>query len=445
MKRQVLHITALGWASFLLLPGCGQVKGVFDQEIKIPEIIKVTVPTETVKPAVKEVPAPPPPLPAGSAPPVQDKLLPQQISPESPEGVMPVPPPAPPQEKKTPPSSLRRSPPPDFTYAGETITEDVAWHGEVLVAGTLTVAPQATLTLEPGTVARFRPSGGGDAGLLVQGRLVAAGTRENPVKFTSDSDGVGTGGWQGIVILADEKRNVLEHCLVEGAETGLDAFYSTVVLKDVTFVGCRTGIRLQDSLASLSGGGALGCDAGFSASDSEIDIRDAAFSGNRRGGVLLRGSLLVKDAVFEGNRLDGLAAEDSRIKLRGSRFAENGRGIALTACEGSVTGCRISKNRDCGIALDNSRVRVNGNEIAGNARVGILVEEGTGVAWGNRIWGNTLYDLYNAGSEDFRAMANWWGDGAAALNTRIYDGRSDGKGGRVFYLPVLKARPEFPF
>ena len=45
---------------------------------------------------------------------------------------------------------------PDRSYHNQTITEDVVWRGEILIEGGVTVATQSTLTIEPGTVVRFR-------------------------------------------------------------------------------------------------------------------------------------------------------------------------------------------------------------------------------------------------------------------------------------------------
>ncbi len=43
------------------------------------------------------------------------------------------------------------SPVADLIYKNGIITEDVTWNGNVLVEGGLILAPQATLTMEPGT------------------------------------------------------------------------------------------------------------------------------------------------------------------------------------------------------------------------------------------------------------------------------------------------------
>jgi hypothetical protein len=88
-----------------------------------------------------------------------------------------------------------------------------------------------------------------------------------------------------------------------------------------------------------------------------------------------------------------------------------------------------------------SRIKVNANEIAQNARVGLRIDDGKGIAWGNALFANGDYDLYNAGTEEFRAIGNWWGDATSDIARRIYDRRMNNTLGRVLYLPVLTAKP----
>lgn len=451
--------------ALLVLAGCG--KGLVGGQLLSPEIIKVTVPTETVKPTIKETP---PEKPAENAagdkttgsstkvpPAVEEKLLPKKLNPESPQELMPVPPPAPPEP--APPQSKQESPagefqprnavplsgPPDFSYRDETLTEDVTWHGVVVVEGNVTIAPQTTLTIEAGTVIRFRtsPADGGSGGvLLVQGRIQANGSNEKPVLFASNFEEPQAGDWQGIVLLASEKKNLLDHCRVEGAETGLDASFAHITMKNTFFVKCRTGARLQDSILAMSGSGASNCAIGLFLSDCEADIRDADFSSNHKGVSVVRTSLYLTGSTMYGNDFEAMAAENSKVKIVGNSFTLNGSGASLTRCEGGVSLNRILKNTDYGLLLARSRVKVNGNEIAQNGKIGMQVEEGNSVAWGNILFANGSYDLYNAGKGEVRAIGNWWGEGSlAGIGKRIYDQRMDNKLGRVLYLPVLKERP----
>ena len=76
---------------------------------------------------------------------------------------------------------------------------DTTWspdHGPYEINGKLTVGAGATLTIEPGTIIRFKPG----ASLLVKGVLLANGDQKRRIVFTSSDDKPGGGAWDGIEI-----------------------------------------------------------------------------------------------------------------------------------------------------------------------------------------------------------------------------------------------------
>lgn len=332
---------------------------------------------------------------------------------------------------------------PGFSYQNATLTEDTEWYGNVTLEGALTVAQQATLTIAPGTLVRFYPPADEQSAaiMLVQGRLVANGTSDKPVVFRSTFRVAEAGDWQGIVFLASEKKNLLEHCRVEGALTGISGLYSTVVLKNSLFSSCQTGMRFQDSSVRISGGGAGKCDLGLNLYDSEADVMGADFSRNRIGIAVQKSSLTLSGSVVSENTGEAIRAVDSRVTVSESSIRQNGSGITLSFSEGVVSRNKLDKNMNYGISLTGSRIKVSNNDITDNGVIGIRVADGKGIAWGNAIAANGQYDLYNAGSENFIAIGNWWGDlKPQNLAGRIY-GLSSSSGGRVHYLPILEYKP----
>ena len=374
--------------------------------------------------------------------------------------------PSPPPVKKgkaTPPAAVAQIPPPapeintgkerkqnsaahvDFTYRNATLDEDTAWHGEVSVIGWVTVAPQATLTVEAGTTVRFEPetpAGPGGSGLLVQGRLVAIGNGEQPILFTSRYVTPAAGDWQGIVLLASDKKNVMEECRVEGATIGLETLYAQVGLRDMTASACGTGLRFRDSFVNMAGGGASGCTVGLGLLNSEAEVRDASINGNRQGVTVRGGSLYLANTTLYGNEQAALDADNLKLKITSSSFTVNGIGLKLSGCEGSVSYSRVLSNREAGMNLTGSRLRVNGNEITQNSGVGLRITEGENVVWGNLLSANNGHDLEYQGHADLPAMGNWWGGVAPALLSDRIRVSGDG-GGRVLYIPILSERPQF--
>jgi hypothetical protein len=402
-----------------------------------PEVSMTTPPADKVKPALQP----------------RDKLLSRLIDLKNPEYLMRLSSPAPSRSRSRsdaakngangPAQSEVPARAPDFSYRDGILTEDTAWYGDVLIEGGLTIAPQTTLTVKNGTVVRFRDSRTSSARgvLLVQGRIVVNGSADKPAIFTAAGENEAAAVWQGIVLMGSGKKNLIEHCRVEGAETGLDASFSNVTLKNAFFGKCRTGVRMQDSLVVMSGGGAGECGAGLILYDCEADIRSADFYGNRLGIFAARSSLSLSDSGLSGNNLLALKADSCRLGISGNAFVANGSGLCLVACEGSVTANRIAQSAAYGLILTQSRVKVSANEIERNAKVGLRIEDGKGVAWGNSLFANGDYDLYNGGIEEFRAIGNWWGGTVAAIAGRIYDRSMDDSRGRVLYLPVLQTRP----
>ena len=323
---------------------------------------------------------------------------------------------------------------PGLVYRDRVLVEDTVWRGEVLVEGVLAVAPQATLSLEPGTVVRFRRKGAQAPLLLVQGRLVATGTKETPILFSSNFAAPAPGDWQGILLLGSEKKNQLENCRIEGAETGIDALFSSVTLKGVWAEHAGTGMRFQDTLVVMDGGGASDCDTGLHFSESEATLRGPSLIGNRQGVAAFKSSIYLFEGNLSGNKAAAFSGDNCRVKIQGGALLGNGSGATLLGCEGSVTGAKLAKNREFGLSLAASRVKVSGNVISGNGNNGMVVTDGAAVAWDNALFENAGYDLYHAGVGEFRAPANWWGGGAP----KIFD---NGGRGRVLYAPVLAARP----
>lgn len=356
-------------------------------------------------------------------------------------GAAPPPAPAvkPPASFVPPPAAEQVRPEASFTPAlvvgDRVIAEDTVWRGEVLVQGVVTVAPQATLTVDPGTVVRFRRNGQQAPLVVVEGRLVAAGTKESPIVFTSAFQAPAANDWQGIMLLGSEKKNALENCRIEAAQTGLEALFATVALRNVRAVNCATGMRFQDALVAMEGGGASGCDTGLVFSQAEATLRGVNLADNRQGIAARTSSLYLLDAELSGNRGASFSCAGCRVKFQGGSVAGNGSGVTLLDCEGSVAGARIVKNREFGLSLTGSRVRVTGNQISGNGDSGVIVFDGLSVAWDNAISDNGGYDLYNAGTEEFRAPGNWWG----GTSPRIFD--NSGRG-RVLHAPQLPAKPQ---
>lgn len=134
----------------------------------------------------------------------------------------------------TPPSTVTPQPAPVpkvFTQIIKSgiITEDETWSGDVYVTNGIEVAKGVTLTIELGTVVKFKhwrygyvdPNERG--ALIVRGTLHAIGTAENLITFTSDAPDPRHKDWEGIKFLEPSANNILDHCIIEYGNTAVFA------------------------------------------------------------------------------------------------------------------------------------------------------------------------------------------------------------------------------
>jgi hypothetical protein len=330
------------------------------------------------------------------------------------------------------------------SYHNSVLKEDVTLSGKVLITGVLTIAPQATLNIVPGTVISFVPDmySRQEGALVVQGRIAAVGSADKMIVFRAATTDIGKDSWRGIIALGSEKNNLLDNCLIEGASVGLDSIFSTISLKNTSFLSCRIGAHLQGSLFQAIGGKVSGTAVGYLLIDSEASLRDVSFSDNIKGISLSRGSLSVKGSSFTGNTSRALEVVDSKIKISGSTFSKNGTGLALSNSEGTIEASKIVENREYGLQLSHSRMKITGNRIFMNTGIGIMSDSGDSAAWDNDISLNGIYDFYYSGTDEFRAIGNWWGASTGkSQKRRIFDKAIDRSRGAVLTSPELTVPP----
>jgi hypothetical protein len=330
--------------------------------------------------------------------------------------------------ESTSPQSRRQS---EITYQDTTLTEDVSWRGTVLVKGYLVVAPQATLRIEPGTIVRFISGSGGRqlSRLVVLGRIQAVGTIERPIHFVPRQGKPDKSLWGGIQLLNSEKRNQLEYCRIEGAETAIDARFSTLTTKAVTVTASTNGVVLHDSIAGMIAATITDCDSGLEAHDSELEFKDASVSGNRTGMKMLRSSVIMSSVSIQGSTQQGIQSDDCRLKISSCEIIDNKLGASIKGGEGLLFLTRFMRNRDTALHLSGVRMKVNRCRISDNLRDGILLDDGRSVVWGNEFSGNSGYNLVYTGRESASAVRNWWG---SADESVLMEKIKDGSGGPRF-------------
>ena len=443
----------------MVLPLAGCLRFLFegDDASRNKRVISVTVPADTIPPSVKPLPEPEkghitkPATQSGKpVPNVQERLLPQE-PPQNPNPMGNVP-----LERARPTGNNAFDATPvarehravitrgDSSYEDLTITEDMTWRGTVLVRGSLVVAPQATLRIEPGTVVRFMRSAimQQTPRLVVLGRLQCIGTADKPVLLAPHFLEAARGDWGGVLFLSSEKRNQLENCRIEGADTAIEAHFSSFSAKGVTIARSGTGVLLRDSTATLSMAAISACETGLGSHDSELDLREATVTDNRRGIAAYRSTLVLASVKVTGSDQEGVLGEECRIRFSSCEVADNGVGALLKGGEGQVLMSRFVRNRNAGLHLAKARIKVQRCLFGDNLADGMRVEDGRGVVWASIFSGNGGYNLANAGSEVVSAVQNWWGSNdESMIVAKVFDASRDARRGAVIVAPWLAEKP----
>jgi hypothetical protein len=322
---------------------------------------------------------------------------------------------------------------PAFTYRSDSIVEDSHWRGLVLLEGWITVAPQATLFIHPGTVIRV----GNGGGILVQGRLALKGEKDSPIVITSLYDESRPSDWQGIFFSGTDKNNSLENVRIEGGGTAINARFSSFSAKNISISNSAAGVQLQDGAASLAEASFIGSGVGIAVSNSELELDSVSFEGPGVGIVATASALIASDILIKGSSSTGLSAEESQLKIERLTAIGNETGARLKKCEGSISSSFFRNNRESGAVLTSSRIKMTGNLFTGN-RIGLQLDDNLPAVWGSSFYNNKSYNLLYLGEGKLFFGGNWFGTaGSNELENTIFSKHT----GSILLDPLLTANP----
>lgn len=168
--------------------------------------------------------------------------------------------------------------------------------GPYLASQLTVIAPDATLTVEPGTSIWFQ-----ELGLVVKGALDVKGEPERPVRFSAAGDHP----WKGIFFdqTLDESR--LVHAEIRGAQFGVNARNARVRIDHGLIEGNEWGVVAEDAALTLN----------------DTVIRDSG-----KAGLSARGSIVeARRCVLSENDAGGAQFTDTRVMLQDNGLYGNGR------------------------------------------------------------------------------------------------------------------------
>ena len=132
----------------------------------------------------------------------------------------------------------------------DTVIDDVAvWEGDIWIDGVVTVKKSGVLEIKPGTRVRFVPrdrdgDGIGDGELLVEGTLIAVGTPDAPIVFTSAAETQKPADWK-YLYLDFAGPSEIRHIVSEYAYSGLQIHFSRARVTHSVFRYNIDGLRFS--------------------------------------------------------------------------------------------------------------------------------------------------------------------------------------------------------
>ncbi|MCK5438217.1 MAG: right-handed parallel beta-helix repeat-containing protein, partial [Desulfobulbaceae bacterium] len=233
------------------------------------------------------------------------------------------------------------------------IKSDTVWEKEVVIKGDVEIAQGATLIVMPGTVVRFvkiDANGPADnnqnkehhfprAELIVRGRILAQGTRERMISFTSAEDSPRPADW-GAINLLNTTGNVLEFCEVSHANMGLHCHGGQVTVTNCYFHD--NGVAMgQKNVKEFE-------------TKSVVSILYNRITGNGGGILFGKGtSPTIIHNEIRNNKFFGIYGKKAgAANVRYNNTVRNGKGVILFAVKGfRLRENNISDNKEYNISL----------------------------------------------------------------------------------------------
>jgi parallel beta-helix repeat protein len=315
------------------------------------------------------------------------------------------------------------------------LAADAVWSGAYVVEGTLTVPTGFGLTISAGTLVLL----GSAAAIRVEGRLVAEGSDDEPVRFARHGAGR---RWKQIIFLGAEDSR-LEGCIIEHAdsegehqdyyEPGTRSYHEAIVAvaSSITVDGC-TFRNLPDAGSGMEGDAiAVISDDPDLPGEASAFVRRSRFLSIGQGVHARFSHVLVEECRFAGKRgdnddVDLWGESDPPPLIQNNIFdpVEAEDRINPTRCSAIIVGNILRGSTDHGIVLrDAGSPIVMNNIIEDCPNGGIAIENSnTALLVNNTIVncgrGLRLFDLGRWGPP---YRLNPGGGTATAINCIIWD------------------------
>lgn len=328
-----------------------------------------------------------------------------------------------------------------------------------LVTGSVVVFPNRTLTIDPGVEvivsADYTFNTGNFIYLEVRGNLIANGTTNAPIVFTSSDTTTGFYNWEGIRIKGSQSGTVqmnhfelhnswygihndisqpgvsytFNECLFRSNNYALQ-LNADLIYNNCTFESNGVGQAAQLLYGSLS---ATNCQfinnlCSFTWC-SNISVNNCTFTGNQNN--IIGSSGIVENSQFINNVFG--FAETAGVTVNNCYFDGNGTGIEGTsAC--TITNNIFTNNNiaiKIGDAGNISQNQINGNDIGIQV---LAYDPNTTIIDNNSICNNAIHNLENLTDKNYQVNLNCFcSQDSTVIENGIFDGYDDITRGLVNY------------
>ena len=224
------------------------------------------------------------------------------------------------------------------------------WRGQITISGVQRLSK--TLVIEPGTEVRFQPG----ATLILQGRLLAEGTADNPIRFlpaTGDEQHETT-AWGALVLKGTgASGSILRHCQMSGGSGLKDDLYEYSAMlsihnvQDVVIDHCqlKNNYLVDDMVHAVY---------------TDLTITNSLFENAYLDAVDLDNcNAHIQNSHFHNSGNDGLDLMESAALINNSQFTAGGdKGISIGEhSEALILSSKVHNNQT-GIAVKDRSVAV---------------------------------------------------------------------------------------
>lgn len=120
------------------------------------------------------------------------------------------------------------------TVVGGIVSKNTIWQNEISVESSVVVQPGVTLTVKPGTHVKFKYYRGYKEPekrlrIDILGTIIAEGTSDSPIYFTSDAPDPQNGDWS-MIHVRNSDNSTFRYCVIEFGQQGLNFWGGTPVI-----------------------------------------------------------------------------------------------------------------------------------------------------------------------------------------------------------------------